>query len=175
MAPAARYGRSRRAGWGRHRIGVWQTGTDFGSERADGITRAVIAMKGLLALPASEARYYTASVDDAGRALDGRCGYRLTGGALPARWWSVTLYGPDNFLVANDAGIFSVVSTELPTAEAASWAIAVAPTRQPGHWLPTGGVDRFDLTLRAYLPDDGGTGNPTAAQLPRIERLECGR
>lgn len=148
-------------------IGPWTTGTDFGIADAGALTRAVIAVKGLLALPASEARYYTAAVDDDGRALDGKCRYRVTGGALPGRWWSVTLYGADSFLVANDANIFSVAS---PAIEPGAWTIMVAPDRQPGHWLPTGGVERFDLTLRTYLPPKG---TPPREALPRIARLEC--
>jgi hypothetical protein len=156
------------------RIGAWATGQDFGSERAGPLTRAVIAMKGLLALPASEARYYVTTVDDAGDPLDGRCRYRVTGGDLPTKWWSITLYGADNYLVANPAGIFSFSGTALPPAKRTGWTLTVAPASTPGHWLPTGGVERFDLTLRTYLPDDGGTGNLTAAQLPRVAKLGCG-
>ena len=155
------------------RIGAWSTGKDFGSAQAGPLTRAVVAVKGLLALPASEARYYTATVDDAARPLDGRCSYRVTGGALPARWWSLTLYGADNFLVKNDADIFSVASMALSPAEAGGWTIAVAPDRTAGHWLPTGRAARFDLTLRSYLPADGGRGDLTATQLPKIERIAC--
>ncbi len=152
-------------------IGPWTTGTDFGSVDANALTRAVVAVKGLLALPASEARYYTASVDDAGRALDGRCSYRVTGGASAARWWSLTLYGADDFLVPNAANIFSVASTAVSDPNA--WTITVSPTRAPGHWLPTGGAVTFDLTLRNYLPSDGGRGNPPRDVLPKIARTGC--
>src|SRR5688572_8065706 len=47
------------------RIGPWATGTDFGTAEAGAYTRAVVALRGLLALPAREARYYTAREDDA--------------------------------------------------------------------------------------------------------------
>ena len=71
-------------------IGPWATGQTFGSVAADPYTRAVVALKGLLALPAQEARYYTAARDSAGAPLEGRCRYRITGAALPAAWWSLT-------------------------------------------------------------------------------------
>lgn len=148
-------------------LGPWTTGGNFGSADAGALTRAVVAMKGLLALPASEARYYTATTDSDGQALDGRCRYRVTGNALPARWWSLTLYDADNYLVRNSAGIFSVASPALPET---GWQVIVAPSREGAHWLPTGGVDRFDLTLRTYLPAGG---LPPAAAMPRIERLGC--
>lgn len=132
------------------------------------MTRAVIAMRGLLALPQREARYYNAAVDNSGRPLDGRCQYRVTGGLIPARWWSVTLYDHAGFLVHNDASIYSVNGGAAP--DPAAWVIFVSPTRQPGLWLPTGHIDRFELTLRTYLPIGKGL---TVDQLPRIEREAC--
>ena len=155
------------------RIGPWSTGRDFGTARASAHTRAVVALRGLLALPATEARYYTAAVDDAGRPLEGRCRYVINGGGLPAKWWSLTLYDRAGYLVANQPGVYSVGSAGLPLSEQAHWTVVVAPQRQAGHWLPTGGIERFELTLRAYLPDDGGKGNFTQAQLPSIVRGAC--
>lgn len=154
-------------------VGPWRTGSDFGTAAASARTRAIVALSGLLALPAREARYYTATTDDAGAPLDGRCRYRVTGGALPGRWWSLTLYDEAGYLVANDADRFSVPSAALAPAERAGWTIAVAPDRQAGHWLPTGGIDRFALTLRTYLPPDGGRATPPRAALPRIAKAGC--
>lgn len=154
-------------------IGPWQTGRDFGTAAASAYTRAVVALRGLLALPAHEARYYTAATDDAGRPLDGRCRYRLSGGAIPAKWWSITLYDPAGYLVPNAANIWSIGSASLPVAETRHWSVAVAPERQTGRWLPSGGIARFQLTLRAYLPEDGGKSDLTRAQLPGITREGC--
>ena len=154
-------------------IGPWRTGTDFGSKEAGAYTRAVVARNGLLALPAREARYYTAARDDAGRPLDGKCRYRVSGGEAGGAWWSLTLYGADNFLVPNAANIWSVGSASMDPAGRKAWAIRIAPDRQQGRWLPTGGVERFDLTLRVYLPEDGGRSNLPREKLPRIERLGC--
>lgn len=154
-------------------IGVWQTGRDFGSVAASDYTRAVVALRGLLALPATEARYYTAATDDAGQPLRGNCTYRVTGGALPAKWWSLTLYDRTGYLVPNPANIYSVGSMRLSPAEATNWTVLIAPDRQPGRWLPTGTAAPFELTLRAYLPKDRGKGDFSAAQLPHIKRERC--
>jgi hypothetical protein len=154
-------------------IGPWTTGADFGTAQASARTRAVVALRGLLALPATEARYYQADIDDAGRPLEGRCRYRVAGGSLPAKWWSLTLYDPAGYLVANQANVFSVGSAGLPSPEQAHWQVVIAPDRQPGHWLPNGRIARFELTLRAYLPDDGGKRNFTRAELPTITREAC--
>jgi hypothetical protein len=154
-------------------IGAWTTGKDYGTAQASAYTRAVVALRGLLALPASEARYYNAAVDSAGRPLEGRCRYHVTGVGLPTKWWSLTLYDREGYLVANQPGIYSIGSAGLPSAEQAHWSVSVAPDRQPDHWLPTGGKQRFELTLRVYLPDDGGKGNFTRDQLPTITREDC--
>lgn len=150
------------------RLGAWTTGSDFGTAKASALTRAVIALRGLLALPASEARYYNAAVDDDGRPLNGHCRYRVSGAAFAARWWSLTLYDGAGYLVRNDAGIYSVNGGRM--ADPAHWEVIVAPDRPPGSWLPTGGIERFELTLRTYLPKSGTL---PADRLPRIERLDC--
>ena len=150
------------------RIGPWQTGRDFGTADASARTRAVVALRGLLALPAKEARYYTAATDDAGQPLDGRCRYRVKGAKLPGQWWSLTLYDKQGYLAG--PGPYSVESAAVREPE---WRIAVAPGHQPNHWLPTGGLDRFDLTLRLYLPTDGGRGDPPRSGLPAITKEGC--
>jgi hypothetical protein len=154
-------------------IGPWTTGTDFGSAEASAETRAVVALRGLLALPASEARYYTAATDDAGQPLSGHCSYRISGGPLPARWWSLTVYDGEGYLVKNDEQVYSLESAALGADEQVRWNVAVAPDRQVGHWLPSGGIDHVELTLRTYLPADGGTGNLARNQLPAITREAC--
>ncbi|MBX9797584.1 DUF1214 domain-containing protein [Sphingomonas sp.] len=154
-------------------LGPWTTGRDFGSAAASPYTRAVVALRGLLALPAREARYYNAATDSAGAPLNGRCRYRVSGAALPAKWWSLTLYDPAGYLVPNPAGVYAIGSVGLAPAEQTGWQVLIAPRQQAGHWLPSGGLARFELTLRTYLPADGGRGEPAPAALPRIDRLGC--
>lgn len=152
-------------------IGPWATGVDFGAADQSARTRAVVARRGLLALPAREARYYTAAVDDAGRPLAGKCSYRLTGGALPGRWWSLTLYDGKGYLAGD--GPYSVESAAIPATEQGRWTVLVSPKQQDGHWLPTAGLAHFELTLRTYLPPDQGRTNPARDQLPSIRREAC--
>ena len=146
-------------------IGAWTTGLDFASGDQSARTRAVVA------LPAREARYYTASVDDAGRPLNGRCSYRITGGQLPGRWWSLTLYDGAGYLAGG--GPYSVESAGIPAENQARWTVLVSPVRQPGLWLPTAGLKHFELTLRTYLPPDEGRSNPARDQLPSIRQEAC--
>jgi hypothetical protein len=155
------------------RIGPWTTGTDLGTARASAYTRATVALHGLLALPAREARYYSAAEDDQGRPLDGRCRYLISGGEGGGAWFSLTLYDPAGYLVANRAGIYSAGSAAMSAEERRGWTVTAAPRPQPGRWLPSGGLERFNLTLRIYLPADGGKANLPRERLPRIDRLGC--
>ena len=155
------------------RIGPWTTGTHLGTAEASAYTRAAVALHGLLALPAREARYYSAVEDDGGRPLDGRCRYRISGGDAGGAWFSLTLYDPAGYLVANPAGVYSAGSASMAADERKAWSVTAAPSPQPGRWLPTGGLERFNLTLRVYLPADGGRSNLPRERLPHIERLGC--
>jgi hypothetical protein len=83
------------------RDGPWRTSLEAGSAQSGAVLRASVALHGLLALNRSETVYYSATTDGAGGALDARCAYRVTGRDPPARWWSITAYGADDYLIPN--------------------------------------------------------------------------
>ena len=151
-------------------IGAWTTGRDIGTAQADMLTRATVALRGLLALPASEARYFTARTDSAGRALSGSCSYTMSGQALSARWWSVTLYDRQGWLVSNRWNQHSAGSAG---AAAAPWQLIIAPQPQAGLWIATGNDDAFELTLRTYRPSGVLASDPARAAMPTITRGTC--
>ncbi len=153
--------------------GAWTTGKSFGTADADALTRARVALGGLLALPAKEAMYFTARVDGAGKPLDGRCTYLVSGGKLDGRWWSVTLYEGVGWLVHNAANRWSIPAHAADQHENGLWSFTVSPDEQPGAWLPTGGVEAFDLTLRLYHPSAAMLADPAKGLLPTIQRQEC--
>ena len=161
---------------GELRVGPWSTSFATGSPDADLYTRARVAVGGLLALAPSETVYFTAERDAEGEPLDARCDYRLEGEELPARWWSVTLYGADQFLVANDAGRHSFSQTTLAREPGGPWSMTVSSEPKGGNWLPsgrTGASGRFSLTLRLYNPEPVVYERPEALALPRIAREGC--
>jgi len=153
--------------------GAWETGKSFGTLDASPLTRAKVALSGLLALPAKEAMYFTAQNDSDGRALDGRCTYDVRGGRLDGRWWSVTLYEGEGWLVKNAANRWSIPASAVSTDAQGRWSFTVSPEAQSGSWLPTGSVEAFDLTLRLYHPSADIIKSPEKAQLPIIDRKGC--
>jgi hypothetical protein len=153
--------------------GAWETGKSFGTLDASTLTRAKVALSGLLALPAKEAMYFTAQNDSDGRALDGRCTYDVRGGQLDGRWWSVTLYEGEGWLVKNAANRWSIPASAVSPDAQGRWSFTVSPDAKSGSWLPTGSVQAFDLTLRLYHPSADIIKSPETAQLPIIDRKGC--
>lgn len=154
-------------------VGGWRSDFAIGSKAADPYTRARVARHGLLALAKTEAVYFTRSRDDAGEPLRETCRYRISGGAMPATWWSVTLYNSDSMLPGNTDNALSIDAEQ---AGPGRWSATIAPTRPAaaGGWISSRNAGTFDLTLRLYVPDAAVLANPKAAlDLPRVERVDC--
>ncbi|MEE4152878.1 MAG: DUF1214 domain-containing protein [Erythrobacter sp.] len=156
-------------------IGGWRSDFAIGSLAADPYTRARVARHGLLALAKSEAVYFTKATDDAGRPLTEECTYRLSGRAMPAQWWSITLYTAESLLPLNTDAALSIDQSSVGKA-AAGWQAIVAPERPEAaeHWISSRNAGSFDLMLRLYVPDATLLADPqTVLEPPRIERLGC--
>lgn len=150
---------------------VWRTSLVAGSEQADPYTRAIVAKNYLYILNRSEAVYFIAT-SDGERELDRNCDYRLVGKDLPARWWSITAYGEDNFLIPNEHNIYSVTSSNV-VKNGASWEIYVSKEPKGKNWIPLRGEGKFYLTLRLYNPESIVYEKVTEIELPKIIREGC--
>jgi hypothetical protein len=154
-------------------VGGWQSDFAIGSEAADPYTRARVARHGLLALARTEAVYFTRNTDEDGAPLSDRCHYRLSGGPMPAGWWSVTLYDGQSMLPAN---LDNALSIDAERAGPGAWAALIAPQRPDDGtlWISSRGAGSFDVTLRLYVPSKALLADPKAAlEPPRIERIWC--
>lgn len=159
--------------FGNVNVGGWRSDFTTGSEAADPYTRARVARHGLLALAKTEAVYFSRGDDDAGEPLREACSYRLSGGAMPAGWWSITLYDAKSMLPANTDDALSVDAGQMGKG---AWSAIIAPRRpsEGGAWISSRGAGGFDLTLRLYVPSPALLAQPNAAlDPPRIERLSC--
>jgi hypothetical protein len=122
--------------------------------------RAVVARWFWGPVPAEEAVYPRAVGDADGRSLDGAHRYRVrfpAGGLPPVDgFWSLTVYGPDMFLVANDAGRYSISGDTPGLVTSADGSVdvhlgATPPPEGPANWLPTP-TGPFNVIMRLYLP-----------------------
>jgi hypothetical protein len=150
------------------RNGPWSTNLANGSEKADPYTRASVAKNGILALNQTETIYYGARVDDKGEYLNGDKVYRIEGKKPDARWWSITLYGTDYFLIPNELNRYSYNMNNVQYDENGNFRFYVSNTPQEGAWLPLNNNKRFALTLRLYNPGDSVRNNPATVELPHI-------
>lgn len=156
--------------------GPWQTNANIGSTGAGPYLRAGVALGGLLALNAGETVYYTATTDDAGRPLSTSCQYRVEGTEPATRWWSITAYADDNFLIRGSNGRYSVDKTAVEMSADGSFVVRVGGEPRAGNWISTGPPDGgkpFSLTLRLYNPDGSIVSNLGGVTLPRIVEEHC--
>ena len=153
----------------------WMGNSVTGSADADPWTRARVAVAGLLALTKEHAIYFTRNTDDSGARLREDCRYRVSGGAMPARWWSVTVYAADNYLPLNNDDALSFDATEVQPDPDGNWTAILAPSRpESGAWASTRKAGEFDITLRLYQPDAKAQADYGSIPMPKVERLDCG-
>jgi hypothetical protein len=144
------YALTRGAASGGLTIESWTAWPKSGTTDADPYVRASIARSGRLPTAMGDGVSFTLQSDDEGKALDGRCEVVLSGVTPTARFWTLTLYNPDGALVANSTNRYGFTSQEIVRHADGSFEIVVAPRANPGNWLPTGGVERYELVLRLY-------------------------
>jgi len=124
------------------------------------LKRAIIAQAGLGANLPEDAIYPLSLGDEAGRPLDGASKYTLhfDKAALPPveAFWSVTLYDPDGYQVANPLNRFAV-SSWMPFKYDPDGSLTLYfQNENPGkdkeaNWLPAP-KGAFNLTMRLYAP-----------------------
>jgi hypothetical protein len=168
------YALARGAAFGGLSIESWTAWPKSGTMDADPYARASIARSGRLPTAMGDGVSFTLTSDDDGKSLDGRCEVVVSGVTPAARFWTVTLYNRDGGLVANSTNRYGFTSQEVVRHADGSFEIVVAPRANPGNWLPTAGVDRYELVLRLY---DTAVGVSTKAgrevPMPDVTTRSC--
>ena len=165
---------SRGVAFGALTIGAWTAQPKSGSVDIDPYARAIIARSGELPTGYGDGIAFTATADNAGDPLDGRCSFIVSGMTPAARYWTVTLYDPLGRLIANTIDRHGFTSAEIVRAIDGRFVINVGPQARPGNWLPTGGVERFVLVWRLYdTPIGVAMRTVREVPMPAIERKGC--
>lgn len=152
--------------------GPWTANLAAGGTGADNYTRTAVAIAGLLALNKDETIYYGADTDSAGETLDPNCAYRIEGSDPDARWWSITAYGTDHFLIDHPSKRFSVSKTSVVRAANGGFVVRVSLTEEARNWIAAS-KDGFQLTLRLYNPGVSVKADPAGVALPAIVKEAC--
>ncbi|MDR1876200.1 MAG: DUF1254 domain-containing protein [Flavobacteriaceae bacterium] len=133
-----------------------------GFYKTDYNLRALVAYRGLGALPPEEAEYYSYYKDKDGNPLIGKNNYRIhfeKDQLPPAQaFWSYTVYNKDRYLVENPIRRYAIGDRNpLKYNADGSLDIYLGKTT-PGkdkesNWLPTNS-DEFNITTRIYIPTE---------------------
>jgi hypothetical protein len=151
-------------------VNGWRVSTLAGASMGGMRERAAAARQKLMALNGREGQVYLRDRDDDGNRLEESCIYELEGRALPARWWSVSLYAPDHDFASNSDHAFSVHSGRVGSGR---WSVRISPVRgEAVHWLSSrAGRRGFSLALRAYHANRGD--RTLEAALPSLTLVSC--
>jgi hypothetical protein len=155
-------------------VNGWRWTKDTGRFGTAYLYRAFIANTLLAANLPEDAVYPETSVDGKGAPLSGLRRYTIhfaAGNLPPANaFWSLTLYGPDHFLVANPIDRYTLRDTALKRNSDGSVDVTIqheAPSGDQTNWLPSP-AGPFLITLRLYWPQPAGLDG--AYRVPPIVR-----
>jgi hypothetical protein len=150
-----------------------------GDYKTDYNARALVAYRGLGALPPEEAVYYSFYTDSNGHPLNGSNRYRIRfgkGKLPPAQaFWSYTVYGADRYLVDNPIRRYAIGDRN-PLKYNADGSLDIYLSAQsPGkdsesNWLPTG-ENTFNITLRIYIPTPAFLKDRSGWTAPKPEKI----
>jgi hypothetical protein len=160
--------------------GPWYGSSVAGSVEAGIYTRAHIARSAMLALTREEAIYFVAATDSSGHPLTSSCRYNVSVEDQAARWWSITAYGPDHFLIPNDGDRYSFTKTDMLLDGEPVQIFELSMDGYQGTGLvpkiSNGAADAqaFSLLLRLYHPHLSVLMAPDQIAAPQIVKLGCG-
>lgn len=155
-------------------IGAWTARPKTGTSDIDPYSRASVARSGELPVGTGDGVMFTATADDSGRPLDGRCDVVVKGVTPAARFWTMTIYDTKGQLVANSLQRYGFTSQEIVRGSDGGFELRVTSRSRAGNWLPTGGLDRYMLALRLYdTPVGVGTRTQKDAPMPSIKTVGC--
>jgi len=155
-------------------IGSWQTvDKDKDLSTADLLTIAQVAVYGPYALTKKEVIYLSASTDSDGNALDPKSDYVISGKKLDAKYWSITAYDENGFLIKNPINKYSYNLEDVKyQADSTSYKINLSGSEKKENWLPINDVKKTSLIIRLYLPSDKLRENLTIETLPVIQKVK---
>jgi hypothetical protein len=90
----------------------------------------------------------------------------------PARWWSITAYGADDFLIPNTADRYSASMNSVTRRKDGTFAVTLSQQQPEGDWIPVA-AGHFDLTIRLYNPQAEVAADLARVVLPTIKKIAC--
>ena len=142
-------------------------------------TRAAVAAAGTFASKKPEQAYYQTEIDIEDQPLNGNCLYRLSGEDIESRWWSVTAYANDGFLIENTEKLYSYNSETINYNANGGFEIYFLGDNDfisdvsNENWLRVNQDENFNVSLRIYYPGEEFFSNLRRVNLPIVEKVKC--
>ena len=158
---------------------IWRILPSPGDPNRDIYTRAGVAAVGTLANKKPEQAYFHTETDIFDEQLSGNCLYKLTGEDIEARWWSVTVYGLDGFLIENSEKLYSYNSENINYNINGGFEIFFLGKNDfiseigNKNWLRVKPDENFSLSLRLYGTNEELFSNLRRVNLQNIKKLRC--
>ena len=158
---------------------IWRTLSSPGDKDRNMYTRVNVSQFGTFALAKPEAAYFHAFADIADEKLNSNCLYKVTGEDIDARWWALTVYDKDGFLIENTEKNYSFNSENINFNLDGGFEIYLTNNNQAiqdvasSNWLRSPLSGNFSVSLRIYLPGEEFFSNLRRVNLPIIEKIEC--
>ena len=105
--------------------------------------------------------------------------YKVVGEDIDARWWALTVYDNDGFLIENTEKNYSFNSENVNFNLDGGFEIYLTNNNQAvqevasSNWLRSPQSGNFSVSLRIYLPGEEFFSNLRRVNLPIIEKIEC--
>ncbi len=158
---------------------IWRTLSSPGDKDRNMYTRVNVSQFGTFALAKPEAAYFHAFADIADEELNSNCLYKVAGEDIDARWWALTVYDKDGFLIENTEKNYSFNSENINFNLDGGFEIYLTNNNQAiqdvasSNWLRSPLSGNFSVSLRIYLPGEEFFSNLRRVNLPMIEKIEC--
>ncbi|PWB28153.1 DUF1214 domain-containing protein [Flavobacterium sp. HTF] len=155
-------------------IGNWQTvDKDKDLSTVDLLTIAQVAVFGPYALTKKEVIYLSTSTDSDGNPLDPKSDYVINGKKLDAKYWSITAYDQNGFLIKNPINKYSYNLEDVKyESDSTTYKINLSGSEKKENWLPINNVEKTTLIIRLYLPSEKLRENLTVETLPIIQKVK---
>ena len=159
---------------------IWSSVPSLGDPKRSIYTRAYVATYGLFALSKPESVYFSADHDISEDSLDGSLCYILSGNDIQSasvspRWWSLTVYDDDGYLVESSEKQYSYNSENIIYNSTGNFEVYLAdrPAGNIQNWIKTPTDGLFSVVLRVYQPGEEFFSNLKRVDLPIIEKVDC--